>query len=115
MRFVYSNHPAYLLVVTCRFLLCFTKTKVLDREMYHTQTYVKRWDNLHTTNKRRLRKFRRQHRLQLNAVTRIQYFEIEFCGGTANKNKILRDKNSQVNSGTAVHVRLWGTQANERS
>ena len=61
MRFFYSDRPAYLLVVTCRFLLCFTITKVLDREMYHTQTYVKRWDNLYTTNKCRLSKFRRQH------------------------------------------------------
>ena len=63
MRFFYSDRPAYLLVVTCHFLLCFTKTKVLDRGMYHTQTCVKRWDNLYTTNKRRLSKFRRQRRL----------------------------------------------------
>ena len=47
----YSDRPAYLLVVTCRFLLCFTKTKILDRETYHTQTYAKRWSDLYTTNK----------------------------------------------------------------
>ena len=31
----------------CLFLLGL-KTKILDREKYHTQTYVKRWDNSYT-------------------------------------------------------------------
>ena len=87
MRFFYSDRPAYLLVVTCRFLLCFAKTEILDRETYHTQTYVKRWDSLYITNNCRLSKFRRQHRQLLNTVTRIKYFRIELCGGIANKKR----------------------------
>ena len=65
-------------------LAMFQKTNILG-----SQTYVKRWDNLYITNILRLSKFRRQHRLLFNAVTRIQYFQIELCGGTANKNKVL--------------------------
>ena len=33
MRFFYSGRPAYLLAITCRFLLCFTKMKTLNREL----------------------------------------------------------------------------------
>ena len=84
MRFFYSDRPAYLLVITCRFLLCLTKTEIVDRKTYYTQTCVKLWDNLYTTNKSSFEKIMSTAwSLLLNVVTQTPYFNIELCGGTS--------------------------------